>query len=83
MKGRNPHDVFDLTLSLAQRLFTGGLVTTHYIREEFGVSVATAKRYMTRLECSLPVLVEDIPAESIKSSGQCRKQMRLLKTPLI
>lgn len=50
-------DMVQVILALAQRLFHGHAVTTRYIRERHGVSLATAKRYMLRLERGLPVRV--------------------------
>lgn len=44
-------------LKLAERLFTGGAVSSAYIREHFGVSRATAQRDLIVLEASLPVCV--------------------------
>lgn len=41
---------------LSSHLERGGEVTTALIRKKFGVSKATAKRYMHRLESALPVL---------------------------
>jgi len=57
-RGKNAtEDLGQVMLLLALRLFQGHPVTSKYIRERFGVSVATAKRYMVRLEQGLPVRV--------------------------
>lgn len=45
-------------LRLALRLGAGQPVTSAYICETYGVSKATAKRDLVRLECLLPVRVE-------------------------
>jgi len=50
-------------LQLALRLGTGQAVTSGYIRERYGVSPATAKRDLVRLECALPVIVEGVRCE--------------------
>jgi DeoR/GlpR family transcriptional regulator of sugar metabolism len=42
-------------LKLAQRLFTGGAVSSAYIRRTFDVSHATAKRDLVVLEQTLPI----------------------------
>jgi hypothetical protein len=67
-----------VALELAKRLYNGGVVTTAFIREEFGVSPATAKRYMVRLECALPVLVEKIPNGFSVRYGTSTKLLRLM-----
>lgn len=45
-------------LQLAVRLGAGRPVTSAYIRDRYGVSSATAKRDLVRLECAIPVTVE-------------------------
>lgn len=63
----------DISLALAHRLFSGGEVTRRYIEETFEVSRATAKRYLIRLECALPVVV---------AADECGgKSLRMMKTP--
>lgn len=71
-------DPIGVSLDLAKRLYEGGVITTALIRQEFGVSAATAKRYMVRLEARLPVIVELAPTDSGGGRGQLRKQLRLL-----
>lgn len=57
-RGENAtEDMVQVILALAIKLFEGGVVTSKFIRERFGVSSATAKRYMLRLERGLPVRV--------------------------
>lgn len=45
-------------LALARRLYEGLPVTRRDIEQRFNVSRSTAKRYMVRLECALPVVAE-------------------------
>lgn len=63
---------------LAVRLGAGQRVTTAYIQGAFGVSLATAKRDMVRLEGMLPVLVEDGPNTHPKGGGVPPKALRLM-----
>lgn len=51
-------------LRLALHLGAGKPVTTALIRERFGVSKATAKRDLDRLECLLPVTVEEVTGKT-------------------
>lgn len=42
-------------LKLAERLFTGGEVSHAFVVQRYGVSFATAKRDLVKLEQALPV----------------------------
>lgn len=52
----NGFDTCDVLLKIAFHLCNGGQVSTQWIRDTYGVSKATAKRYMVRIEVSLPVI---------------------------
>lgn len=57
---RLPSNVTDLSMCLIQltlHLARGGSVTSFYIRERYGVSVSTAKRYVAHLERAIPLEV--------------------------
>jgi predicted DNA-binding transcriptional regulator YafY len=45
-------------LKLAQLLYAGQRITSRFVADHFGVSVATAKRDVTLIEKTLPVLCE-------------------------
>lgn len=70
-------DAITVSLALARRLYSGEAITTAIIRTEYGVSAATAKRYMNRIAAHLPVVVEIVPTEAGGGKGQPRKQIRL------
>ncbi len=69
-------DTVDVMLRLAKTIFEGGTVTSAWIEKQFSVSRSTAKRYMTRLECSLPV----VSVGQANGSLRCgRRALRLMK----
>lgn len=41
-------------LTMCRRLYEGGTITIRWLRESFGVSLATAKRDMALIEANLP-----------------------------
>lgn len=43
-------------LLMARRLYEGGTVTLRWLMDEFGVSIATAKRDMVLIEAHLPIV---------------------------
>lgn len=47
-------DPIFISLLLARHLHTGGEVTSRFVREQFGVSKATAKRYVERITLAYP-----------------------------
>lgn len=49
-------DGVDALLQVAWDLFHGKVVTSRYIREQYGVSRATAYRYLLILQTSIPGL---------------------------
>jgi DNA-binding GntR family transcriptional regulator len=51
-------DFGDALIKTTLHLCMGGSVSTAWIRGRFGVSKATAKRYLIRIEASLPVVSE-------------------------
>lgn len=57
----------------ASRLYRGGEITSAWLRQRFGVSSATAKRYLHHLEIGLPVHVELRP-----TPGKPQKVPRLV-----
>lgn len=61
-------------LRLAARLGAGGSVSVRFIMQEYGASLATAKRDMVLLERALPVVKEPIPGCENPSSP---KRLRL------
>jgi len=69
-------DTVDVMLKLAKTIFEGGTVTSSWIEKRFLVSRSTAKRYMTRLECSLPVVSEHQTTGSLDCG---RRVLRLMK----
>lgn len=48
-------DVIGRMLKLASHLHHGGDITVRYVRSTYGVSLATAKRDVQRIEVNLPV----------------------------
>lgn len=48
-------DQFERGVHLALALARGEVITSRVIKERFGVSWATAKRDLVRLQCALPV----------------------------
>jgi hypothetical protein len=52
-------DTIDIYLRCVARLYQGGDLTATYIRDQYGVSKATAHRYLLRIEASLPVHTEE------------------------
>lgn len=48
-------DTINRMLDLAKRLYAGETITSSFIRRIYGVSWATAKRDLVRLERALPV----------------------------
>lgn len=64
-------------LKIAQRLFTGGEVTTAWICDTFDVSISTAKRDLVIVEGQLPVKVRiEIPHNTENLPGS-RKVLSL------
>jgi hypothetical protein len=53
--------IADHMLAAARHLYEGGEITSHWLREKLGVSRATAKRYLSRIEFGLPVTVAEQP----------------------
>lgn len=49
------NDLFAVAYVIASRLLDGGVITVPWVRERFGVSQATAKRYVSRVEICMPV----------------------------
>jgi len=71
-------DTVDVMLKLAKTIYEGGTVTSAWIQRRFSVSRSTAKRYMTRLECSLPVVSVDQTNGSLRCG---RRALRLMQSP--
>lgn len=65
-------------LLLAIRLGRGLPITAAFIQQTHGVSYATAKRDMVRLESMLPVFVEELPIGR-ERGGFPQKEMRLMR----
>lgn len=65
--------IVDNILMLARRLYEGHRLTRMDIEQRCNVSRATAKRYMARLECALPVEAD------IGDRGA--RMLRIMKTP--
>ena len=73
-RGENAtEDMVQVILALAIKLFEGGAVTSKFIRDRFGVSSATAKRYMLRLERGLPVRVVRVEGHIMTLPEECRR----------
>ena len=75
-----PGDLGDHMLVLAKHLYEGGELTAPKIRKLLGVSKATSSRYMLRIECALPVIVDSEPA-GLTGRFLTRRVLRLMKTP--
>lgn len=75
---RLPSNVSELgqcLIELTYFLCRGGAITTAYIREKYGVSRATASRYVNHLERVLPLHVELQPR--ITNDPRPRKVLRM------
>jgi len=72
-------DSLDNMLQLANLLIGGAHLSRRSIERELGVSKATAKRYMVRVERALPVIADTLdPAKWRGKHGHCRKGLRLM-----
>ncbi|HEY9545690.1 MAG TPA: HTH domain-containing protein [Solimonas sp.] len=57
MSCAGPHnDAFAVASAVMQRLHAGETVTARWLASRFGVSRATSKRYMERIEVAMPVV---------------------------
>jgi predicted DNA-binding transcriptional regulator YafY len=64
-----PHASIRL-LRIARRMFEGGIISTQWVRQEYGVSSATAKRDLQLVGMYLPVEISVV--------GQA-KQLRIVR----
>lgn len=60
MGGRDSDKTIKRLLGLCLSLAGGQEVTSRYIQDRYGVSRPTAQRDLLRLECALPVVVEEV-----------------------
>lgn len=81
-RGHLNSDVRERMLKLAERLYTGGALSSAYIHRRFGVSKATAKRDLTVLEQILPCRVDLEPGFAFHGRGPRVKILRLA-TPTV
>lgn len=49
-------DGYEVMLRAGMHLSAGGEISSKWLRDKFGVSFATAKRYMHRIEIAAPVI---------------------------
>ena len=68
-------------LKLAERLYSGGTVSSAWIQRHFGVSFATAKRDLVVLEATLPVRTEFAPGPAFHGKGPRVKLLTIILGP--